>query len=1115
MFLTLLVEALLGGTAEALASAGVEKTPQLAQRIQRTLAIVESQDPTALEAAIERAVAAAREELIDDYKEYLYTGDPDAVAAEMIALLNHPPFAEEVAHKLLYRGQPDFERLRRLYLAQPGPQRSERWAALELPLIGFFDAIARHLEMDKEVGALMQGSQQLTTQTRIAGTSQMVAETSQQIQAYQQRIVDAGEETASGIQQLITQSQEQIRTLRDVASFLRETGTTIHTGGGSFFQQPVDIGGDFVNRDKITAHFYTIYQQPSGRARLREEEFQRILQEYLDWADRAYARAQLYGVPTAKGRAVRSLADVFVPVSLRRFAPPSRQAVEKLAQEFGADDPLAERKAFLALADEGKQSGEPVEVTDLLTTHNRLAVIGGAGCGKSTLLTYLAFCLARYAQPSATLPFRLPPSSNAPIPLLIPLRYYRQYQEACRNVPGRKLDHPRSNTLAGFIPWYLKQRSPALELSEDFFDRLLLGGGCLLLLDGLDEIVNQTERGQMRAQVEMLANDIYPKNQFIVTARETGYRENAVFGDDFMRLDVQPLDEEQIRVLVGNWCEQLYPGEVETQTDAMVEAIATINQRYRLQQIKPLVDTPLMTTMVISVKFGEAELPRERSKLYEAAVKVILQAQYLTEDESREALINWGGPWEEQREWLSHLALSMHSRGQAGAAVDEASVRTILHGKLTPEKLDDFVCAVRLRGGLLEERAGFFQFIHLTFQEFLAARLLAKEREESWATLLPQVTDAWWREIFLLHYGFAKSDFASYSQKCLHWLSDLPVVDAATRLAGLELAGAAVLDIERPEPELRKRQAEGLAAALIDLARQTTPEQRLAAGKTLAQLGDPRKGVGIVEAQNFAPLPDIGWVKIPKMDKNGQSEFIYQDAKRESPDDFWMAQYPITYAQFQTFKDADDGWRNPQWWEGLSVPDEQREKPNNQNSPIWNHPRENVSWYQAIAFCRWLTDQAQKYPELLPDEMQGKADWRISLPTEWQWEKAARGHDGRQYPWGSDSYQPGYANINETRQEIGPHYLQTTSAVGMYPQGASPYGLLDLSGNVWEWCLNEYKTPKNVQENGSEGRVLRGGSWFHDRNHAAAVYRLRLDPFSRNDYDGFRVVLSRSASVPV
>ena len=1123
MFLTLLVEALLGGTAEALAAAGMEKTPQIAQRIQRALALVESQTPTALEAAIERAVAGARADLLADYREQIYSGDPDPVAAEMIALLNHPPFAEEVAHKLLYRGQPDFERLAHFYLAQPGTQRSERWAALEFPLIGFFDAIENHLKMDKAVGGLVQGIQQVTTLTRLAGSSQRVAETSQQIQAYQQRIAAAGEETAGGIRQLIAQSQEQIRTLADVAAFLREAGT-VHTGGGSVFQQSVAVGGDFINRGKIS-YYYSIYQQPSGRARLDEDQFQRILQEYLDWTDRAYGRARLYGlesVRTARGRPVRSLADVFVPISLRRFAPPSRRDVEKMAQTFGAD-PLAEHKAFLALADEGKQSGKPVEVANLLTTHNRLAVIGGAGCGKSTLLTWLAFSLAHNAQHSAirlgsALPFRLPPDSQTPIPLLIPLRYYRQYQEACRTAPGRRLDHPRSGTLAGFIPWYLKQRSPALELSEDFFDRLLLGGGCTLLLDGLDEIVDQTERGRVRAQVEALANDIYPKNHFIVTAREAGYRENAVFGDDFVRLDVQPLDEAQIRALVGNWCEQLYPGEVETQTDAIEEAIATINERYRRQQIKALVDTPLMTTMVISVKWGETELPRERSKLYEAAVKVILQAQYLDEDESREALINWGGPWEEQREWLSHLALSMHSRGEAGANLDESSVRAILQAQLTGEQLDSFLRAVLLRGGLLEERAAFFQFIHLTFQEFLAARLLAKEREESWSALLPHVTDGWWREVFLLHYGFAKTDFAPYAQKFLHWLSDLPAVDAATRLAGLELAGAAVLDIERPEPELRKRQAEALAAGLVDLARQTTPEQRLAAGKALAQLGDPRPGVGVVRArtivpvQNSVPLPDIAWVKIPKIGADGQREFIYQEEKQESPDDFWMARYPITYAQFQTFIDALDGWRNPHWWEGLSVSDAQREKPDNQNYPYWNHPRENVSWYQAIAFCRWLTEQARQHPALLPAEARDKKDWRITLPTEWQWEKAARGHDGRQYPWGSNEYRPGYANIDERTNDTGPHYLQSTSAVGLYPQGASPYGLLDLSGNVWEWCLNEYDNPGNIQTSGSETRVLRGGSWSSYHNYAAAVRRNWYNPDLRWSYSGFRVVWS--ASVP-
>ncbi|MBI3958286.1 MAG: SUMF1/EgtB/PvdO family nonheme iron enzyme [Chloroflexi bacterium] len=851
----------------------------------------------------------------------------------------------------------------------------------------------------------------------------------------------------------------------------------------------------------VTQHFYAIYQQPAGPARLGAEQFQPLLEEYLGWVERAYARARLYGLEslrTARGRPVRSLADVFVPITLRRFTPPSRQAVEELAQELGADA-LAERKAFLALADERRQSGEPLAVAELLTTHNRLAVIGGAGCGKSTLLTYLTFCLAHHAQSGAALPFRLPSGRSTPIPLLIPLRYYRQYQEACRNAAARSLDHPRSGTLAGFIPWYLKQRSPALELSEDFFDRLLLGGGCLLLLDGLDEIVDQRERGQVRAQVEALANHIYPANRFIVTAREAGYRENAVFGDDFVRLDVQPLDEEQTRALVGNWCEQIYPGEVESQSEAIVTAIATINQRYRSQNLPPLIDTPLMTTMVISVKWGETELPRERSKLYEAAVKVILQAQYLDEDESRETLINWGGPWEEQREWLSHLALAMHSRGQAGAALDEAALRTILRERLTPEKLDAFVRAVRLRGGLLEERAELFQFIHLTFQEFLSARLLAKERSDAWPRLLPHLADGWWREVFLLHYGFAKSDFDRYAQEFLNWLSDLPAVDDATRLAGLELAAAALLEIERPEPEVRRRLAKRLAAALTDPTWRTTPEQRLAAGKTLSQLGDSRPGVGL----RPDGLPDIAWVKIAETDSQGRREFIYGEGERRSEPTFWMARYPITYAQFQAFVDASDGLANPRWWDGLARRD--NDDLLEQRFPFRNHPQDTVSWYQAIAFCRWLTEQTRQNPSLLPADLPAGL-WRISLPTEWQWEKTARGYDGRKYPWGP-RYLSGYANVDETEKQDGPHYLQSSSAVGLYPQGASPYGLLDMSGNVWEWCLNEYEKPERIQTEGDEWRVVRGGNYFLSAASASASSRDGYYPWYGGDDWGFRCVV--------
>ena len=283
--------------------------------------------------------------------------------------------------------------------------------------------------------------------------------------------------------------------------------------------------------------------------------------------------------------------------------------------------------------------------------------------------------------------------------------------------------------------------------------------GCLLMLDGLDEVVSREERGQVRQEVEYLVNDIYPGNQVIVTAREAGYRDEPVFGDDFTRLDVQRLNDEQVRTLVANWCRQLYPEEEERRTEELMQAIREINELRTREDLPPLVSTPLMTTMVVSVKWGETELPRERAKLYEAGVKVILQAQYVPEDPARKEVVEWGGPWEAQRDWLSILALEMHEGGRDGAAIREERLREIPEPHLDPEALDRFVQAVRHRGGLLEERGEFFQFVHLTFQEFLAARLLAKQRERGWPRLLPHIGDPWWREVVLLTYGFAQADY--------------------------------------------------------------------------------------------------------------------------------------------------------------------------------------------------------------------------------------------------------------------------------------------------------------------------------------------------------------------
>jgi len=265
---------------------------------------------------------------------------------------------------------------------------------------------------------------------------------------------------------------------------------------------------------------------------------------------------------------------------------------------------------------------------------------------------------------------------------------------------------------------------------------------------------------------------------------------------------------------------------------------------------------------------------------------------------------------------------------------------------------------------------------------------------------------------------------------------------------------------------------------LTDMELEPSPEGRAAIGRALGRLDlDRRKGVWVDEKG----VPEIDWVEIPG------GEFVYQGGERRLIETFLIARYPVTNRQFQTFLDAEDGYRNDRWWKGMTNPD---------RTPVagsWtegNHPRERVSWWEAMAFCGWLGHKLGR---------------DVRLPTEWEWERAARGTEGRVYPWG-DEYRTGYANINETYQDAGSHSLGRTSAVGLYPEGASAEGVLDLSGNVWEWCLNEYEKPDRVQAGGQESRVLRGGSWGYDLDHARARYRGYVHRNLRDNDIGFRVV---------
>jgi formylglycine-generating enzyme required for sulfatase activity len=174
----------------------------------------------------------------------------------------------------------------------------------------------------------------------------------------------------------------------------------------------------------------------------------------------------------------------------------------------------------------------------------------------------------------------------------------------------------------------------------------------------------------------------------------------------------------------------------------------------------------------------------------------------------------------------------------------------------------------------------------------------------------------------------------------------------------------------------------------------------------------------------------------------------------------------------------------------------QRGGPRKQAFKYWNHPRENVSWYEAVAFCRWLSHK-------LGDD--------VRLPTEAEWEKAARwnGQRSLEYPYG-DTYDPTKANGRDTG-------IGLTSAVGLFLEGAAPCGAMDMSGNVWEWVSSVYADYPYRADDGREdlagnaARVLRGGSWDYVVNVVRGAVRLRGSPDVRDGDFGFRCARSLRA----
>ena len=250
-----------------------------------------------------------------------------------------------------------------------------------------------------------------------------------------------------------------------------------------------------------------------------------------------------------------------------------------------------------------------------------------------------------------------------------------------------------------------------------------------------------------------------------------------------------------------------------------------------------------------------------------------------------------------------------------------------------------------------------------------------------------------------------------------------------------------------------------------------------------------QKPVSALGAGATKKYGDIEFVFVPKgkfaMGSKDDTQLAADDEKPqhtvEIPYGYWIDRFPVTNEQFAAFVGtAKYKYKMSSDWKYST-----------------NHPVVNVSWYDAMEYCKWLNEKLQ-------GEIGALA---IRLPTEAEWEKAARGEQGYEWPWGNEF---DAAKCNSSEGGKG-----TTTPVGAYsPQGDSPYGAADMAGNVWEWCRSLYKPypykadDGREKELGSELRVLRGGAWNFNQRYARAAYRDHYRPVNRSDLIGFRVVVA-------
>jgi formylglycine-generating enzyme required for sulfatase activity/predicted MPP superfamily phosphohydrolase len=763
-----------------------------------------------------------------------------------------------------------------------------------------------------------------------------------------------------------------------------------------------------------------------------------------------------------------SLPQVYIPLETANpFYKPMDEKRMKKEREFPGEVEL-----LGDAAEESIESGESatIDIEELMGRVNCMLLEGKAGMGKTTLIKHLAYSLTHGSGPAALKGY---------LPVLVFLKdFWQIYQKLLRGVQG-----------GGFLekspPGRRRQEITFELLLEKYFDKLkcplpletveafLAKGRALVLLDGLEEVPEV-----LRPDLVKLVHQFqfqHDKNRFLITGRPHGIEGKGMecFGKNLRK--IEPLEEKKAEIFVSKWFLAISGqarGLARLTADDMISDIR-LHEHAGVFTRNPL----LLTALCIFYLVGGKRIPDQRADLYDRIVGNLLYRRF--HDAQDQERVN------RVREYLMLLAFTMHCRNIK--SIDPGEAREVLKEKypvmegeaahVYKNRVETLFNDIEPGCGLLNRlSSGDIEFSHLSFQEFLAAKYML-DMNISYKKFLK---NPWWEEALLLYTGLMNLEMKKRSNEIVKEMLYM-------KSNRIQLLGARAL---RDFQHSKREEAVIITAGkkLIALMEaETSLEERFEAGEILGVLGDPR-------------------VKQPPMVNVAAGEFTMgsDENKDEQPihrvylDEFMIGKYPVTNEEFKAFIEA-EGYKNetlwtPEGWQWLKK--ENITEPWFWHDRKWNSPNfpvVGVSWYEASAYTTWLSQTT---------------GFKYGLPTEAQWEKAARGGKGLEYPWGNE--------FDKNKCNSFEGGLGRTSSVGLFLGGESPCGCLDMAGNVWEWCADWYaeeyykespaKNPKGPSA-GSD-RVLRGGCWIFFASDCRAAYRVGSHPADRGNDVGFRLLRS-------